>query len=101
MPASSKPSLVGGVQAIRPSNTQNVAYTGTAGTISNAVTASVVRVMATTDCFIAVGSSPTATTSDMPLVAYQPEYFRTVPSSDKVSAIRSSVSGTLYVTEMD
>ncbi len=85
----------------KPSTHQSVAYTGTAGTISNATGSmtQVIRVVATSACYIAIGSSPTATTSDIYLPAAVPEYF-VVPPSSKVSAIQASAGGTLHVTEM-
>lgn len=92
-----------GVQLGGILTTQNVAYTGTAGAIANAVGGQtgdfrVIRIMTTTASFIAVGTNPTATTSDMPLPANSPEYF-VVPAGYKVSAIQSATAGTLYVTE--
>lgn len=81
--------------------TQNVAFTGTAATITNGISAGVykIRVWCTTDAFVKVDSSPTATTGDMPISAGSPEYFSCTPGQ-KVSAIQQSASGTLYVTEM-
>jgi len=80
---------------------QNVAYTGTAGTIANAISAGVykVRVVATTACYVAIGSSPTATTSSAYLPADSPEYFTCNPG-EKVSAVQLSAAGTLHVTEI-
>lgn len=89
------------IHALRPKTTQSVAYTATAGTISNAVGSktTVVRVYCTTDAHIAIGTSPTADTDDMPIAADQPEYFKVNPS-DKVSAVQQASGGNLYVTEM-
>lgn len=85
----------------RPVTTQNVSYTGTAGTITNAVGAQtrVVRITATSDAFIVFGVNPTATSAGMLLTAGLTDYFHIAPG-EKVSAIQSSASGTLYVTEM-
>ena len=82
---------------------QNISYTGTAGVIANAVGGStgdwrIVRILCTTQAFVAIGASPTATTSDMPIGAWAAEYF-VIPGGWKVSAIQSSAAGTLYVTE--
>ena len=103
MAQSRNPTLKNGVQALRPSHstTQTVSYTGTAGTISNAVNSSIVRVVCTTAAYVAIGSAPTADTGDMYVAADQPEYFRVVPGSDKVSAVQVASGGSLYVTEMD
>lgn len=85
----------------KPGATQTKAYTGTAGTIDNAISAgiTVVRVWLTTAGYIAIGSAPTATTGDIPMPANVPEYF-VVPQGSKVSAIQASSGGTLSVTEM-
>lgn len=90
------------VQAGRIGNNQTVAYTSSAATstaIKSSSEVTIVRLVSTTDCHIAVGSSPTATTSDTLLPANTVEYFG-VREDDKVSAIRSTADGTLHVTEM-
>lgn len=68
---------------------QNVAYTGTAGTISNAVASGtqIVRVYCTTDAHIAIGTAPTATANDSPVTAGQAEYFKIKGGTGKVSAM--------------
>ena len=80
---------------------QSVAFTGTSAAITNAFGAgvTVIRVVSTTDCFIKFGSAPTATTSDMPLIANVVEYFGASPGV-KIAAIQKASAGTLYVTEM-
>lgn len=78
---------------------QSVAYTGTAGTISNAVSSNVIRVVSTTDAYVKVGVNPTATTSDPLLIAGSVEYFLASPG-DKVSFLRLALDGTGHVTEM-
>lgn len=85
----------------KPGITQTKAYTGTAGVIDNAISngITVVRVWLSTAGFIAIGASPTATTSDIPMHANTPEYF-IVPPGAKVSAIQSASGGNLFVTEM-
>lgn len=79
---------------------QSVAYTGTAGTITNVVGSQTykVRVMVTTDAFILIDDSPTATTSNVYLPALEPEYFAITPGM-KVSAVQVASAGTLHVTE--
>lgn len=101
MPASNTPTLVRGVQALSPVTHQSVAYTGTHGVITNAVKGTIIRVVVTSDAYIALGSAPTATTSDVYLPANTPEYFRAVSGTTKVSAIQLATGGTLHVTEMD
>lgn len=85
----------------RPGTTQVVAYTGTAGTISNGVGSQtrVVRVWTSTLAYLAFGSAPTATTSDIPIPANTPEYFIIAPG-EKVSAIQDASGGNLHVTEV-
>ena len=83
-----------------PQSSQTVSYTASSvqtGT-AFATTTRLVRIRATTDCFVAFGSNPTATTSSHFLAASETQDFGVTPG-DKVAAIRSSVSGTLYVTE--
>ncbi len=60
----------------------------------------VIRIAATTDCFIAVGENPVATTADVFLPAGVPEYFTVRAGIDKVAAIRAATDGALSVTEM-
>lgn len=85
----------------RPITSQSVSYTGTAGTISNAVGSQtrVVKLVLTTAGFVAIGASPTATTSDM-FVPANETLFIAINPGEKVSAIQLSSGGTLYVTEM-
>jgi len=83
-----------------PAASIKAAYTDTAGT-SAAVSAqaSVIRVIATTDCFIEITTAGTAAVADtgLYLPALTPEYFSCPPSA-KVSAIRVTTSGTIYIT---
>jgi hypothetical protein len=80
---------------------QSVAYTGTAGTITNAFGAgtTAVRVIATSACYLRIDNSPTATTSDVYVAAGVPEVFLVTPGQ-KASAVQVSAGGTLHVTEL-
>jgi len=80
---------------------QSASYTGTAGTITNAVGTGTnrVRVVVTSAAYVKIGSSPTATSSDVYMAADAPEYF-TIRPGEKVSAIQVSAAGTLHVTEV-
>jgi hypothetical protein len=80
---------------------QSVAYTGTAGTITNAVGTGTlkVRVVVTTAAYVLIGNSPTATSAAVYMPADSPEYF-TVSPGQKVSAIQVSSGGILHVTEI-
>lgn len=94
--------------AARHSTTQAVAYTATAGVTTNAVGSQtyMVRLVANSACHIAIGTSPTATTSDPFLPANWVEHV-TVTPGQKVSAVQAATnglvtatSGTLFVTEI-
>ena len=84
---------------------QDVSYTGTAGTTTNPVSlgCTVVRLLATSACYVTIsntGNVVTATTANgFYLPATTPEYVR-VNVGDKISAIQVSASGTLNVAEM-
>lgn len=94
------------IQALQPGVVQNIAFstagsTATADDIgSNTV---VVRLVATADCYIAVGpaGSVSATTASTYLPAFAVEYFRVDQNAGwKVAARGVAASGTLNVTEM-
>lgn len=85
---------------------QSVAYTGTAGTVTNAFGDSImkVRVVTTSAAFIKIGpSADLATTpaaaTDVYMPADSPEYFSTM-KGEKISAIQVSSGGTVHVTEI-
>lgn len=82
-----------------PGEGVKVAYTNTAGTtVALPSNAEVVRVVTTTDCFIEIGTSPTAVAdTGMYVCALVPEYF-SCPPGGKVSAIQVASGGTIYVT---
>jgi hypothetical protein len=82
-----------------PAQSKKVAYTSAAGTTAALPSnTEVVRVVSTTDCFIEIGTSPTAVAdTGMYLAALVPEYF-SCPPSGKVSAIQVASDGTIYVT---
>lgn len=81
--------------------TQTVAVGATSASIATAFGAytTVVRLCSTTACHVAVGASPTATTSS----AYLPanvEWFIEVAPGQRVAVIQNAAAGTLFVTEM-
>ena len=79
---------------------KKVTYTGTAGTTA-ALTeeATSIRIVATTDCFIEIGTNPTAVAdTGMYLEAFVREYIHVKEGPIKVSAIQVAAGGTLYVT---
>lgn len=93
------------IQCLSPVLTQTVAISGTSAATTNPLGMNVVviRVLATTNCFIRIGTStPAATTADTPLYAGVPEYFRVSGNLTlKVAGIQMASSGSLYVTEMN
>jgi hypothetical protein len=92
------------IQALSPSTTQTVTVSGSSSATSNALSKNtvVIRVLATTACFIKIGTNtPSATTSDVPIAANVPEYFRVNGYETlKVAVIQLASGGALYVTEM-
>ena len=89
------------IQALATSTTQTITTSGSSAAISTAFAAgtTVVRIVATKDCHITFGTSPTATTSLPFMPANQVEYFK-VAAGEKCAAIQSSEAGTVFVTEM-
>lgn len=88
-------------RGVRLGTVQNVAYTGTAGTISNATAAypQLIRVICSTAAYIAITAAGTAaTTNDVLMGAGIAEYF-IVNGAVKVSAIQVASGGVLSVTE--
>lgn len=92
------------IQAMKPGTTQTIAVGASSVASASAVgaTINVVRLIATTNCFVKFGAgSPAATTSDTPLFANQEVYFRVDEGQGiKVAVIQMSAGGTLYMTEM-
>ena len=92
------------IQALLPSTTQTVAISGTSAATTNALSKNtvVIRVLATTACFINIGTgTPTATAANTPIAANVPEYFRVNGfQTIKVAGIQLTSGGALYVTEM-
>jgi hypothetical protein len=84
--------VAGTTQTIAVSGTsaQSAAFSGASGYI---------RVVATTFCHVRSGTNPTATTSNMPICPYVPEYFA-IGLGEKLAVIQNSAAGTLYITEM-
>jgi hypothetical protein len=74
---------------------ETVSYTATAGT-SAALTADFIDVTCTTDSFVAIASAPTATT-DGYFCSAGLTYRFPITSGNKVSAIRLTTDGTMYI----
>lgn len=80
---------------------QSVAYTATAGTITNPLGSQTykVRVLVTTDAFVTTDGTTPSATSGAYVPALSPEYL-TVTPGQKVSAVQVAASGSLFVTEI-
>lgn len=89
----------GFVQALRPAAHSTVSVASSSAQ-SSTFGKAVIRLWSSADCYIEVGSNPTATTSKMPLSAGSEMYMRVVPDEDKIAVIRRSSDGTLHITEM-
>lgn len=79
------------------------AYTAAAGTTTALdKDATCLRVVSTTDCFIRISTAGTAAAANVDtfLPANTPEYFD-CPNAARVSAIRLSADGSIYVTPME
>jgi hypothetical protein len=70
---------------------------GAASVQSAAINSTIVRVLATADCHIVFGGSPTATANDTLLPANQPEYFVFTPGQC-IAVVQDSAPGTLFIT---
>lgn len=81
---------------------QSVTVSGTSAATSNAIGSQTNRVVlySSTDCHIAFGASPTATTADFFLPASTMVMFP-IRGGSKVAAIQASAGGTLHVSEVD
>lgn len=92
------------IQCLSPGTTQTVTISGTSAATANALSKNtvVIRVVATTSCFITIGTgTPIANTAHMPIIANVPEYFRVNGNETlKVAGIQILAGGSLYVTEM-
>ena len=94
------------IQALRPGAVQNISFTTSGSTKTGADIGSntvVVRLVATADCYVAIGPDATvaADTSSMFLPASAVEYFRVSQAAGwRVAARGVSATGTLNVTEM-
>jgi hypothetical protein len=87
---------LGALPVIRPGTTQQMAISATAA-VSAQVGSQVVRLVATSDCHIAIGAAPTATAAALFLPANTPEYFA-CNTTDLVAVIQDSAAGSLYIT---
>lgn len=88
-----------------PAEAQNLAYSSASVSITDAIGGyiNVVRLVCTSDCYVALAASGQAAVANSVtgifLPGNVPEYLRVSPNS-KVHVIRSSADGTLSVLEM-
>jgi hypothetical protein len=87
------------IQAVYLGAVHNVTTSGSSAQ-SGAVGAdtTLVRLVATEACYVAIGDNPTATSSSMYLPAATPEYFG-IGGGQKVAALQVASGGVLNVTE--
>ena len=87
--------------AVVPGGLNQVVAVGSSSTQSNVLNTntSIVRVVSTTNCFLAFGTAPTATSaSGVYLPANVIDYFG-VADGSKIAVIQSAASGSLYIAE--
>lgn len=80
--------------------TQALVFSGSATASSAFGTAGLtqqIRIVATADCYISVGASPTASSATPYLPAKTLEVIN-IPGGQKISAVQVSGAGTLYIT---
>jgi hypothetical protein len=87
---------LGALPVIRPGVTVKVAF-GPASAASAVVGAGIVRLVATADCHIVFGTTPTADATCLFLPGNVPEYFA-CSTGDQVGVIQDSSAGNLYIT---
>jgi hypothetical protein len=90
------------IQAVKPGATDVVTVAGSSDTTAAVGgRTNLIRLISSTACFITIGATPVATSSDMYLPADMAEYFRVEPGVDKVAVIQQTAGGFLYMTEMN
>lgn len=91
-------------EAIFPGTSQKLAFTGVSAQSSAlGVTTTIVRLVADADCFVLIGSNPTADAAGTSVFLPKGvvEYFGVDGSvnAQKIAAIQSSAGGNLWITE--
>ena len=86
---------------LRPTATQNVAFTSASAQSANlAISTIIVRLAATQDCYVAFGNDPTAVVGSMLIKAGEPDYFKSYPG-EKIAVISAGTNGILNIAEMN
>lgn len=88
------------LNAINPNVSQSVAFTGTSAqsTAFQGAT-SVIQIVATAACFVAIGASPTAAANTSMYVPANVPVMIGVVGGQKLAVIQATGTGTLYITE--
>jgi hypothetical protein len=86
------------IPVVHPDSTETVSI-GAGSLSSGTISSKVIRLVATSDCHVAFGLSPTATGSSMFLPGGVVEYFA-VADNEKVAVIQNASAGTLFVTQV-
>ncbi len=87
-------------EAIVPGASQALAFTNvSAQSVAVGANTTLVRLFATEDCFIAIGSNPTAAANSSMFIPSGISEYIGIAKGDKIAAIYSTTNGTLYITE--
>jgi len=87
--------------ALRPDTGSVVTVaSGASSASSAALSHDLVEVTATLDCYIAIGSAPTASATTMYLPASLPRLFHILNGTDKIAAIKKSSDGVVHIVPM-
>lgn len=87
-------------QAIYPGTSQALSFSGSSAQSTAVGTqTTLVRLFATQDCFIAIGANPTAAANTSYFLPGGIIDFVGIQPGQKIAAIQSSQSGTLYISE--
>lgn len=88
--------------AFVPGTVQNITTSGSSQATGNAVGSStaIVRVAVNQDTYVAVGSTPTATTGSMLIPAGGVEFLAVSPGTSKIAVLQVSTSGVASITEL-
>lgn len=86
------------IQCVGLGSSQAVSFDASVQSTAFSANTRIIRVVSTTDCFIAIGSNPTATSSSTFVPFGSVEYFK-VAGAVKLAAIKSTTAGVIYITE--
>lgn len=87
-------------QAMFQGVVSNVSYTATAGQSATfGANTSLIRIVATSDCYYLIGANPTATTANGSFLPLGVIEFPAVLPGQKISVLQSSASGSLNITQ--